>query len=313
MPWDIDAIRSRFPSLRRPGPGGAPVAWLDGPAGTQVVDTCLRAINDYLLASNANHGGAFAASHETDDARRTTCALAMADLLGATDPDEVSFGPNMTTITFALSRAIGATPAPRRRDRRDAPGPRRQRGALAGDRARSAAWSCAGSTSTRTTARLDLDEPRACPRPDGPGSSPSASPPTPSAPSIPCPRIATLVHAAGAHALGRRGPRRTAPPHRRGALGADFLVCSAYKFYGPHLGMLWGRRELLEALPPYHVRPAGRRHPRPLRDGHPGARAPGRPGRHHRLSREGRHHAGRRSRAPGRERPPPAATAAGGA
>ena len=65
--WDIATIRSRFPSLRRPGPGGRPVAWLDGPAGTQVVDTCLRAINDYLLASNANHGGAFAASLETDE------------------------------------------------------------------------------------------------------------------------------------------------------------------------------------------------------------------------------------------------------
>ena len=110
--WDIAAIRSRFPSLRRPGPDGQPVAWLDGPAGTQVVDTCLRAINDYLLSSNANHGGAFAASLETDELVHDV-RLATADLLGAGDADEVSFGPNMTTITFALSRAIGATLARR--------------------------------------------------------------------------------------------------------------------------------------------------------------------------------------------------------
>src|SRR5262245_57273432 len=107
MPWDIDAIRDRFPSLRRPGPDGRPVAWLDGPAGTQVVDLCLRAISEYLLASNANHGGAFAPSRETDELVAGV-RDAVADLLGAADPGEVSFGPNMTTITFALSRAIAA-------------------------------------------------------------------------------------------------------------------------------------------------------------------------------------------------------------
>jgi len=92
--WDIDAVRSRFPSLRRPGPDGAPVAWLDGPAGTQVVDGCMRAINDYLINSNSNHLGAFAASAETDELVHDVRS-AMADFLGAADADEVSFGANM--------------------------------------------------------------------------------------------------------------------------------------------------------------------------------------------------------------------------
>ena len=64
--WDIDSVRYRFPALRRPGPDGQPAAWLDNAAGTQVVDTCLRAINDYLLGSNANHGVPNAPSIETD-------------------------------------------------------------------------------------------------------------------------------------------------------------------------------------------------------------------------------------------------------
>ena len=101
-------------------------------------------------------------------------------------------------------------------------------------------------------------EPRACPRTGrvrlvavGP------RPPTRWAPSTPCRASPTLAHAAGAQLWV---DAVHAAPHLSidvEALGADFLVCSAYKFYGPHLGILWGRRELLEALPPYHVRPAG--------------------------------------------------------
>ena len=105
--WDIESVRYRFPALRRPGPDEEPVAWLDNAAGTQVVDTCLRAINDYLLGSNANLGVPNAPSIETDELVHDV-RMATADLLGANDADEVSFGPNMTTIAFAVSRAIGA-------------------------------------------------------------------------------------------------------------------------------------------------------------------------------------------------------------
>jgi cysteine desulfurase family protein (TIGR01976 family) len=252
--WDIATIRSRFPSLRRPGPDGAPVAWLDGPAGTQVVDTCLRAINDYLLTSNANHGGAFAASRETDELVHDVRG-ATADLLGATDADEISFGPNMTTITFALSRAIGATLAPGDEivvtrldhDANVAPWLR-----VAEERGLTVRW--VGIRADDCT--LDLDElegllgPRTRLVAVGLASNAVGT-------INPVPRIAKLAHAAGAHLwvdAVHAAPHLSIDVH---ALGADYLVCSAYKFYGPHLGVLWGRRALLEQLPLIRVRPAG--------------------------------------------------------
>jgi cysteine desulfurase family protein (TIGR01976 family) len=252
--WDIAAIRTRFPSLRRPGPDGQPVAWLDGPAGTQVVDTCLRAINDYLLSSNANHGGAFAASFETDEIVHDV-RVAVADLLGATDADEVSFGPNMTTITFALSRALGATFAPGDEivvtrldhDANVAPWLR-----IAEERGLVVRW--VGIREDDCT--LDLED---LERVLGPRTRLVAVGLASNAVGTinPVPRISKLVHAAGAHLWV---DAVHAAPHLSidvQALGADYLVCSAYKFYGPHLGVLWGRRELLEALPHIHVRPAG--------------------------------------------------------
>lgn len=252
--WDIDAIRSRFPSLRRPGPDGEPVAWLDGPAGTQVVDTCLRAINDYLLGSNANHGGAFGASVETD-ALVHDVRLAMADFLGATDAQEVSFGANMTTITFAMSRAIGATLQPGDEivvtrldhDANVAPW-------LAMARERDLAVRWVGIHEADCT--LDLADLEAA---LGPRTRLVAVGLASNAVGTinPIPHIARLVHTAGAQLWV---DAVHAAPHVAidvQALGADYLVCSAYKFYGPHVGVLWGRRELLEALPPYHVRPAG--------------------------------------------------------
>ncbi len=252
--WDIDSIRYRFPSLRRPGPDDAPVAWLDNAAGTQVVDTCLRAINDYLLERNANRGAPFAASIESDEILHDT-RLAMADLLGATDADEVSFGANMTTITYALSRAIGASLA-------------------AGDEivvtrldhdANVAPWLAIAEEHGLVVrfvglrpddATLDLDEME---RLIGPNTRLVAVGLASNALGTinPVPRIAQLA--------GRVGARLFvdavhAAPHLSidvAALGADYLVCSPYKFFGPHLGVLWGRREALEALPPYHLRPAG--------------------------------------------------------
>ncbi len=252
--WDLDSIRYRFPSLRRPGPDGAPVAWLDNAAGTQVVDTCLRAINDYLLESNANRGAPFAASLETDEMLHDT-RLAMADLLGATDAAEVSFGPNMTTITYALSRAIGAL-------------------LVAGDEiivtrldhdANVAPWLAIAQEHDLVVrwvgirpddATLDLEElERAIGRRTrlvavGLASNALGT-------INPVPQIALLAHGAGARVFV---DAVHAAPHVSidvNALGADYLVCSPYKFFGPHLGVLWGRRELLEALPHYHPRPAG--------------------------------------------------------
>ena len=252
--WDIDSVRYRFPALRRPGPDGLPVAWLDNAAGTQVVDTCLRAVNDYYLGSNANAGVPNAPSIEIDElvaeVRRAT-----ADLLGATDPDEISFGPNMTTIAFAISRAIGAT-------------------LEAGDElvvtradhdANVAPWLAVAEAHDLTVrwvglragdATLDLDElegvvgPRTTLVAVGLGSNGTGT-------INPVPQVASIARSVGARLFV---DAVAAVPHLSidvEALGADYLACSPYKFYGPHLGVLWGRRELLEALPPFHVRPAG--------------------------------------------------------
>ncbi|MGH2418493.1 MAG: aminotransferase class V-fold PLP-dependent enzyme, partial [Candidatus Limnocylindria bacterium] len=102
---DVAAVRDHFPALARTI-DGTPVAYLDGPGGTQVPRECIAAMTAYLERSNANHGGAFSASVETD-AILDEVHAAGADFVCAHDPAEIAFGPNMTTITLAVSRALG--------------------------------------------------------------------------------------------------------------------------------------------------------------------------------------------------------------
>ncbi len=250
--FDVDSVRAHFPALSRQH-DGRPVAYLDGPAGTQVPRECIEAITTYLETSNANSHGQFRSSHETDTLLAEAHA-AGAEFLGTADPGEIVFGANMTTLTFALSRALGRRLAPddeivvTRLDHDANVAPWL---ALAQECAAVIRW--VGVRQDDWT--LDLDELAAVLSPrtrlvavtlasNAVGTVP------------PVARIARMVHAAGAllwvdavHAA----------PHLRidvAALGADFLVCSPYKFFGPHLGMLWGRRELLESLPALKVRPS---------------------------------------------------------
>ena len=251
-PFDVNAVRARFPALAREIDGQV-VAYLDGPAGTQVPRETIEAIDGYLETSNANSHGAFTASEETvallDEAH-----AAAADFLGASDPGEIAFGPNMTTLTFAVSRAIGRTLAPgdeivvTRLDHDANVAPWL---ALAEDRGAVIRW--VGIREDDCT--LDLAE---LERTIGPRTRVVAVGLASNAVGTinPVAEIARMAHAAGAwiwidavHA----GPHL---PIDVAALDADFLVCSAYKFYGPHLGLLWGRRALLEELPAYKVRPA---------------------------------------------------------
>src|SRR6185295_10292987 len=108
--WDIGSIRAHFPALAR-AVSGRTVAYLDGPAGTQVPHECIDAIADYLSTINANSHGAFGASEQTDALLEGVHAAA-ADFLGARDPGEIAFGANMTTLTFAVSRALTASLGP---------------------------------------------------------------------------------------------------------------------------------------------------------------------------------------------------------
>jgi cysteine desulfurase family protein (TIGR01976 family) len=252
-PYRVEAVRARFPALARRH-GDATVAWLDGPAGTQVPDACLDAMRGYLTHSSSNTHGAFAASAETDALIAATRA-ATADLLGAADPDEVAFGQSMTALTYALSRAIGASLSPgdeivlTRMDHDANVAPWLT---VAQERGLVVRW--VGIDPEDVTLRLE-DLERAL----GPRTRLVAVGLASNAVGTinPVRAIADRVHAAGARLWVDAVHGAPHLPIDVGTLGADFLVCSAYKLYGPHLGILWGRRELLEALPPYHVRPAG--------------------------------------------------------
>ena len=251
-PLDVDACRRRFPGLTR-HVNGRPAAFLDGPGGSQVPQSVIDAVADCLAHRNANDGGAFATSlavGEVVDAARG----AVADLLGAADPDEVVFGLNMTTLTFALSRALARTWRP---------GDEVVVTRLDHD-ANVTPWVLAAADAGATVRYLDIDPADCTLRLD-------------LLPDLLNERTKLVAVGLASNAVGTVNPVREvvaaarrvgalvfvdavhAVPHLLvdvGALGADFLACSPYKFFGPHAGALGGRRDLLERLPAYKVRPA---------------------------------------------------------
>lgn len=248
----VDRVRAQFPGLQRTV-NGRPAVFLDAPAGSQVPQSVIGAVSHYLAHLNANHGGCFATSQESD-AMLEKAHEAAADLLGASDPDCVVFGPNMTTLTFALSRSLGWTWNQGDRilvTRLDHDANVRP-WVLAG---RDAGADVVFATVRREDGILDLDDWRSkiTPRTRLVAVS-AASNATGSVP--PVAELCRLAREAGS--LSFVDAVHFAP-HRRihaEAWGCDFLACSAYKFFGPHVGVLWGRRELLETLPAYKVRPA---------------------------------------------------------
>ncbi len=253
--FDVDAIRRQFPALSLTGEDGRPLALFDGPGGTQVPERVIEAVSSYYRESNANHGGAFTTS-ERSDAIVDAAHAAVADFLGA-DPDEIKFGANMTTLTFHLSRSITAVLEPGDEivvttlDHDANVTPWRLAAADRGLRLRTVDIRTADCT-------LDLD------RLDEALSA----------------RTRLVAFGWASNAVGTINPvgeivRRAhavgawtyidavhAAPHLAldvSALDTDILACSVYKFFGPHVGALFGRRELLRRLPAYKVRPAGDR------------------------------------------------------
>jgi selenocysteine lyase/cysteine desulfurase len=105
--FPIDSVRAQFPGLQREV-AGRPAIFFDGPAGSQTPHRVAEAVSDYLLHRNANHGGPFATS-QASDAMLADAHRAVADFVGAERAEEISFGANMTTLTFALSRALART------------------------------------------------------------------------------------------------------------------------------------------------------------------------------------------------------------
>jgi cysteine desulfurase family protein (TIGR01976 family) len=247
MPLDESAIRKQFPALDRPA------IFFDNPGGTQIAQPALQRIQRYLLESNANHEGAFATSIESD-AILAEAHAAMADFLNAAGPEEIVFGNNMTTLTLHISRSIART-------------------WKAGDEivvtrldhdANISPWLLAAEDHGCKVTWIDFDVEDCTLKLDEFEKAMQRKP-----------RLAAFGYAS--NAVGTINPVRklTEMAHAAGALvyvdavqyaphgpidvqslGADFLVCSAYKFFGPHAGVLYGRAELLEELRAYKVRPA---------------------------------------------------------
>jgi cysteine desulfurase family protein (TIGR01976 family) len=245
MSLDVDAIRSRFPAL------SSDVAFFDGPGGTQVPEAVIEAIAGYLRDSNANLGGAFAASRRSDALVELAHATA-ARFLGAR-PEEIAFGANMTTLNFALTRALGRTLEAGDEilvTRLDHDGNVSPWLELARDLDLRV-----GYVDLHDDTSLDLDDlelslsgrtrvvafPLAS---NAFGTTTDAK------------RIAELAHAAGAIAWADAVHYAPHGPIDVAALGVDVLLCSPYKFFGPHLGIAFGREELLRSWRPYKVRPA---------------------------------------------------------
>jgi cysteine desulfurase family protein (TIGR01976 family) len=242
---DLAAVRAQFPAL------SSRIAFLDGPGGTQCPQTVIDAIADYLRESNSNLGGAFAGSRRSDELVERAHATA-ARFLGC-QPQQTVFGQNMTTLNFALTRALGRTLA-------------------AGDEILVTQLDHDGNVAPwlelahdldlrvdfvgiRDDTTLDLDDlarkltertrvvafPLAA---NAFGTTTDAA------------RIAELAHDAGALAWADAVHYAPHGPIDVDVLGVDILLCSPYKFFGPHLGLAFGREELLRSWRPYKVRPA---------------------------------------------------------
>ncbi|MDP9285670.1 MAG: cysteine desulfurase-like protein [Actinomycetota bacterium] len=241
----IEAVRARFSALRRP------LAFFDGPGGTQVPDSVIDAVSGYLRRSNANNGGRFETSAATGELTERAHAAA-AGFLNAS-PDEVFFGANMTTLNFALSRAAsrewqaGDEIVCTKLDHDGNVSPWLE---LARDKGLTVRFA-----EVDDVCRLDLDQLRALLTERTrvvafPWASNAVGTLTPVA------EIAAIARAAGALAWVDAVHYAPHGPIDVQAAGADVLLCSPYKFYGPHLGLGFAARELLESWRPYKVRPA---------------------------------------------------------
>ena len=252
---DITWIRSQFPALQQQQ-SGEPVIFLDAPGGTQVPQRVIDAMRDYFISSNSNTHGAFITSRRSDEVIASAHA-AMADLLGC-DGEEIVFGPNMTTLTFALSRALGREIQPgdeivvTHLDHNANIAPwvaLEERGATV----RYVDIHPVDCTLDWESLRRQINERT---RLVAVGYAANAV-----GTINDVAEIVRMAHGAGALAFidaVHYAPHGAIDVR---ALDCDFLACSSYKFFGPHCGVLYGKREHLEKMRPYKVRPAPERIP----------------------------------------------------
>jgi cysteine desulfurase family protein (TIGR01976 family) len=260
MPFPIDQVRAQFPAL------ASNAIFFDNPGGTQVARRVVERMSDYLIQTNANHGGAFPTSQASDLVSDEAHA-ALADLLGARAPTEIVFGQNMTTLTFTISRALGRLLAPgdeiivTRLDHDANVSPWRL---LAEDRGAILKWvdfrtdDCTLDMADFEAQISDRTKIVAC------GYASNAVGTINDIASV-----VQLAHAVGALCYVDAVQYAPHGPIDVQALDCDFLACSAYKFFGPHVGILYGKYDLLDRLRAYKVRPADDRPPGKFETGTP--------------------------------------------
>ncbi len=252
MRFEIEHVRAQFPALA----SGA--IFFDNPGGTQVARRVVDRMSEYLVRCNANHGGAFQTSIESDAVLHAAHA-AMADFLGAASPAEIVFGQNMTTLTFALSRALGHWLAPGDEivvTRLDHDANITPWTMLARDRGAEVRW--VDFRPEDCTLDMADFEAQISPRTKIVACGYASN----AVGTINDVRAITeLAHAVGALCFVDAVQYAPHGPIDVQALDCDFLVCSAYKFFGPHAGVLYGKYALLDQLPAYKVRPADRQPP----------------------------------------------------
>ena len=254
---DVAAVRDQFPALAKTQ-AGKPVVFLDNPGGTQVHQAVVQAVSEHLIERNANHGGAFITSRESDavveEARRAT-----ADLVNAASPEEMVFGPNMTTLTMGLSRALGRDIGPGDEivvSRLDHDANISPWLLIAQDKGAEVRW-VDFDTQDCTLHLADFEA--AINQKTKIVAVGYASNATGTINDVAA--ITSLARAAGALTFIDAVAYAPHGPIDVQAIGCDFLAFSAYKIFGPHVGVLYGRRELLERLIPYKVRPASNQTP----------------------------------------------------
>ena len=249
--FDVMAVREQFPALQRTHNGRA-VAYFDGPGGSQVARPAIEAVSGYMSRGGANLHGPFPTSVETEEILRDA-RQAAADLLGA-EPDEVAFGANMTTLTFAISRALARTwdkdseIVVTELDHRANVDPWLL---AAAERGAAVRW-VRVNPETLTLEGEDIEG--AINEKTKLVAVGLASNAVGTVNDVAA--IAKRAHEAGAFVAVDAVHAAPHIPVDRDAIGADILTCSAYKFFGPHVGVTAVKRDLLEALSAYKVEPA---------------------------------------------------------
>jgi len=257
MPLDLSRIRAKFPALSLSDNGRRRI-YLDNPGGTQVAQPVIDRMNHYLIHCNANKDGAFATSLESDEILHEAHA-AMADMLNAASPDEIIFGPNMTTLTFSISRALGRLLNPGDEivvTRLDHDADIASWLWVAEDRGAVVKWvdireaDCTLDMADFESQITERTKIVAC----GYASNAVGTINDVKA-------VVDMAHAAGALAFVDAVQYVPHGPTDVQSLGCDFLACSPYKFFGPHMGVLYGKYDLLDQLRAYKVRPAKNKPP----------------------------------------------------